>query len=102
MEDVNLEDMGEMEGAELVTSGEEESDDEDLYETMVDMDTLGRDEPAKKKAKIDPGVRKSKDVAKLLGHCGLLERQMKCRLGGWQFWRKLWGNIQIWQVWLKL
>ena len=67
MEDVDLEDVGEMEGAELVTSGEESSDDEDLYEMMVDADMLGRDEPAKKKAKIDPGARKSKDVAKLLG-----------------------------------
>ena len=67
MEDVDLEDIGEMEGAELVTSGEEESDNEDLYETIVDADMLGRDEPAKKKAKIDPGARKSKDVAKLLG-----------------------------------
>ena len=82
MEDVDLEDGEEMEGAELVTSGEEDSDADDLYETMVDADMLRRDEPAKKKAKIDPGARKSKDMAKLLGHCGLLERQMKCRLGG--------------------
>ena len=67
MDDVELEDMEEMEGAELVTSGEEESDADNLYETMLDMDMLGRDEPAKKKAKIDPGARKSKDVAKLLG-----------------------------------
>ena len=67
MEDIDLEDVEEMEGAELVTSGEEESDADDLYETMVDVDMLGRDEAAKRKAKIDPGARKSKDVAKLLG-----------------------------------
>ena len=34
---------------------------------MVDADMLGRDEPAKKKSKINPGARKSKDVAKLFG-----------------------------------
>ena len=67
VEDVDLEDVEEMEGVELVTSGEEESDADDLYETMVDANMLGRDEPAEKKAKIDPGARKSKDVAKLLG-----------------------------------
>ena len=67
MEDEDLEDVEEMEGAELVTSGEEESHADDLYKTMVDTNMLGRDEPAKKKAKIDPGARKSKDVAKLLG-----------------------------------
>ena len=44
MEDIDLEDMEEMEGAELVTSGKEEPDTDDLYETMVDTDMLGRDE----------------------------------------------------------
>ena len=58
MEDIDLEDMEEMERAELVTSGEEESEADDLYETMVDTDMPGRDEPAKKKAKIDPGGKK--------------------------------------------
>ena len=102
MEDIDLEDVEEMEGAELVASGEEESDADDLYETMVDMDMLGRDEPAKKKAKIDPGQERVKMLQNCWGHCGLLERQMKCGLEGWQFWRKLWGNMPIWQVWLKL
>ena len=102
MEDVDLEDVGEMEGAELMTSGEEESDDEDLYETMVDTDMLGRDEPAKKKAKINPGARKSKDVAKLLGALQTIRKADVMWARGWQFWRKLWRNIQIWQVWLKL
>ena len=102
MEDVDLEDMEEMEEVELVTSGKEESDADDLYETMVDMDMLGRDEPAKKKAKIDPGARKSKDVAKLLGALQTIRKADEMQARGWQFWRKLWGNIPIWQVWLKL
>ena len=50
---------------ELVTSSEESSDDEDLFEMMVDADMLGREEVAQK-ANIDPEARKSKDVAKLL------------------------------------
>ena len=77
-----------MKGADFVTLGEESSDNEDLFETMVDSDMLSRDELAQK-ANIDPEARKKKDVAKLLGHCTSLERQMKCGLGGWQFWRKL-------------
>ena len=55
-----------MKGADFITLGEESSDDEDLFETMVDLDMLGRDELAQK-ANIDPEARKSKDVAKLLG-----------------------------------
>ena len=66
VEDVDLEDLGEMEGADFVTLGEESSDNEDLFETMVDSDILGRDELAQK-ANSDPEARKSKDVAKLLG-----------------------------------
>ena len=55
-----------MKGTDFVTSGKESSDNEDLFETMVDSDMLGRDELAQK-ANIDPEARKSKDVAKLLG-----------------------------------
>ena len=55
-----------MKGADFVTSGEESSDNEDLFETMVDLDMLGRDELSQK-ANIDPEARKSKNVAKLLG-----------------------------------
>ena len=55
-----------MRGADFVTYGEESLDGEDLFETMVDSDMLGRDELAQK-ANIDPEARKSKDVAKLLG-----------------------------------
>ena len=66
MEDIDLEDLREMRGADFVTLGEESSDDEDLFESMVDSDMLGRDELAQK-ANIDPGARKSKGVAKLLG-----------------------------------
>ena len=55
-----------MTGADFVTLGEESSDDEDLFETIMDSDMLGRDELAQK-ANIDPQARKSKDVAKLLG-----------------------------------
>ena len=97
-----MEDLGEMKDDDFVTSGEESSDNEDIFKTMVDEDMLGRDETAQK-ANIDPEARKKKDVAKLLGAmCKLSERQMKCRLGGWQLWRKLWEDILIWQVWLKL
>ena len=54
-----------MKGADFVTLREESSDDEDLFETMVDSNMLGRDELAQK-ANIDPEARKKKDVAKLL------------------------------------
>ena len=66
MELEDLEDLGEMKGNDFVTSGEESSDNEDLFETMVDADMLGRDETAQK-ANTDPEARKKKDVAKLLG-----------------------------------
>ena len=61
-----MEDLGEMKDDDFVTSGEEASDNEDTFETMVDKDMLGRDETAQK-ANIDPEARKKKDVAKLLG-----------------------------------
>ena len=61
-----MEDLGEMKDDNFVTSGEESSDNEDIFETMVDTDMLGRDETAQK-ANIDPEARKKKDVAKLLG-----------------------------------
>ena len=61
-----MEDLGEMKGNDFVTLGEESSDNEDLFKTMVDADMLGRDETAQK-ANIDPEARKKKDVAKLLG-----------------------------------
>ena len=61
-----MEDLGEMKDDDFVTSGEESSDNEDIFETMVDADMLGRDETAQK-ANIDPEARKKKDVAKLLG-----------------------------------
>ena len=62
----DLEDLGELNKEEFITSGEESFDDEDLFETMVDLDMLGREEVAQK-ANIEPEARKSKDVAKLLG-----------------------------------
>ena len=61
-----MEDLGEMKDDDFVTSGEESSDNEDIFKTMVDEDMLGRDETAQK-ANIDPEARKKKDVAKLLG-----------------------------------
>ena len=64
--DLEMEDLGEMKDDDFVTSGEESSDNEDIFETMVDTDMLGRDETAQK-ANIDPEARKKKDVAKLLG-----------------------------------
>ena len=76
-----MEDLGEMKDDNFVTSGEESSDNEDIFETMVDADMLGRDETAQK-ANIDPEARKKKDVAKCWGQCELSERQMKCGLGG--------------------
>ena len=42
MELEDLEDLGEMKGDDFVTSGEDSSDNEDLFETMVDADMLGR------------------------------------------------------------
>ena len=64
--DLEMEDLGEMKDDNFLTSGEESSDNEDIFETMVDTDMLGRDETAQK-ANIDPEARKKKDVAKLLG-----------------------------------
>ena len=61
-----MKDLGEMKDDDFVTSGEESSDNEDIFETMVDTDMLGRDKTAQK-ANIDPEARKKKDVAKLLG-----------------------------------
>ena len=61
-----MEDLGEMKDDDFVTSGEESSDNEDIFETMVDVDMLGREETAQK-VNIDPEARKKRDVAKLLG-----------------------------------
>ena len=66
VKDIDLEDLGKIKGTDFLTLGEESSDDEDLFKTMVDLDMLGRDELAQK-ANIDPEARKSKDVAKFLG-----------------------------------
>ena len=81
VEDVDLEDLGEMAGVDFVTSGEESSDDEDLFESMVDTDMLGRDELAEK-ANIDPETRKSKDVAKLLGAMCTIRKADEMRARG--------------------
>ena len=75
VKDIDLEDLGEMKGTDFLTSGEESSDDEDLFETMVDSDMLGRDELAQK-ANIDPEARKSKDVAKLLGAIHTIRKEI--------------------------
>ena len=98
MED--LEDLGELKKDEFVTSGEESSDDEDLFETMVDSDILGRDEVAQK-ANIDPEARKSKDVAKLLGVICTIRNVDEMRAKGMAVLEELWENILIWWVWLK-
>ena len=66
MELEDLEDLGEMKGDDFVTSGEESSDNEDLFETMVDADMLGRDETAQK-ANTDPEARKKKRCGKIVG-----------------------------------
>ena len=55
-----------MKDDDFVTSGEESSDNEDIFETMVDANMLGRDETAQK-ANTDPEARKKKDVAKIVG-----------------------------------
>ena len=81
VEDLELEDLEEMKGNDFVTSGEESSDDEDLLETMVDSDMLGRDEPAQK-ANIDPEARKKKDVAKLLGAMGTIRKADEMQVRG--------------------
>ena len=80
-EDLELEDLGEMKGDDFVTSGEESSDNEDLFETMVDADMLGRDEPAQK-ANTDPEARKKKDVAKLLGAMHTIRKAYEMRARG--------------------
>ena len=77
----DLEDLGELKEVEFVTSGEESSDDEDLFETMVDSDMLGRDEVVQK-ANIDPEARKSKDVAKLLGAICTIRKADEMRAKG--------------------
>ena len=96
-----MEDLGEMKDDDFVTSGEESSDNEDIFETMVDTDMLGRGKNAQK-ANIDPEARKKKDVAKLLGVMHTIRKADEMWARGWQLWRKLWEDILIWQVWLKL
>ena len=76
-----MEDLGELKKDEFVTSSGESSNDEDLFETMVDLDMLARDEVAQK-VNINPEVRKSKDVAKILGAICTIRKQMKGRLRG--------------------
>ena len=55
-----------MKDDDFVTSGEESSDNEDIFETMVDVDMLGREETAQK-ANIDPEARKKKRCGKIVG-----------------------------------
>ena len=81
-----------MKGADFVTLGEESSDDEDLFETMVDSDMLGRDELVQK-ANIDPEARKSKDVAKLLGAiCTLFRKADEMQARGMAVLEKIVGK----------
>ena len=54
------------------------------------------------KANIDPEARKKKDVAKLLGAMQTIRKADEMWARGWQLWRKLWEDILIWRVWLKL
>ena len=96
-----MEDLGEMKDDDFVTSEEESSDNEDIFETMVDADMLDMDKTAQK-ANIDPEARKKKDVAKLLGAMCTIRKVDEMRARGWQLWRKLWEDILIWWVWLKL
>ena len=77
----DLVDLGELEKDEFVTSGEESSDDEDLFESMVDSDMLGREEVAQK-VNIDPEARKSQDVAKLLGAICTIRKADEMRAKG--------------------
>ena len=77
----DLEDLGKLEKDEFVTSSGESSDDEDLFETMVDSDMLGREEVAQK-ANIDSEARKSKDVAKLLGAICTIRKADEMRAKG--------------------
>ena len=81
MELEDLEDLGEMKGDDFVTSGEDSSNNEDLFETMVDADMLGRDETAQK-ANTDPEARKKKDVAKLLGVMRTIRKADEMRARG--------------------
>ena len=91
VEDLELEDLGEMKGNEFITSGEESSDDEDLFETMVDSDMLGRDEPAQK-ANIDPEARKKKDVAKLLGAMCIIRKADEMQARGMAVLKEIVGK----------
>ena len=79
--DLEMEDLGEMKDDDFVTSGEESSDNEDIFKTMVDKDMLGRDETAQK-ANIDPEARKKKDVAKLLGAMQTIRKADEMRARG--------------------
>ena len=67
-EDLEMEGLEEMKDDEFVTSGEGSSDNEDLFETMVDTDMLGRDKTAQK-ANIDPEARKKKMWQNCWGQC---------------------------------
>ena len=96
----DLEDLGELKKDEFVTSSEESSDDEDLFETMVDLDMLGRDEVAQK-ANIDLEARKSKDVAKLLGAICTIRKADEMWPKGMAVLGEIVGKYPDWWVWLK-
>ena len=81
-----------MKGNDFVTLGEESSDNEDLFETMVDADMLGRDETAQK-ANIDPEARKKKDVAKLLGAMCTTRKADEMRARGMAVLEEIVGKI---------
>ena len=66
MDDLELEDLDDLKESDYLTSGEEASNDDNLFEMMCNTDMLGREMPPKKKTKVDEEAKKAKDVAKLL------------------------------------
>ena len=64
VKDIDLEDLGEMSGADFVTLGEESSDDDDMFESMVDSDMLVRDGHTQK-----PTLTQRPERAKMWQNC---------------------------------
>ena len=85
VEDIDLEDVKEMEGAELVTSGRRSLMLMIYMRPWWTWTCLGEMNLLRRRPRLTQGQERIKMWQKCWGHCGLLERQMKCGLGNGSF-----------------
>ena len=88
-----------MKTSDYVASGEEASDD--LFESMVDSNMLGRQEMPERE-KLDPEASKANDVARLLKALHTIRKGDELKARGCEQLRRLWLNILILQASVKL